>query len=336
MDEPNVVGSAAGAIIDTVKALHGHQLVAVMGAPDGSTLSADIMLVPEGLKAISLKDFRDQYRTRPERMRGTAIVTTPDTYHELTARHATPDSAIFALADRTHPALTTVIDYHQRSDVIGTAKHRCELADFGQHRVHYPLVLSDQWRAWREVNGKSLDQATFAALLEDRALDLAPVPEWLRPGTDTAPTAPGDIRLRDAVARLTRTVAGPERLLELSRGLDLTEKSEVVQRVNLDSGETAFTFKSEHRDSAGDRVQVPNLFLIAIPVFQNASAWLMAVRLRYKLSGQRVTWSVAMMRHEETFDAAIAELASRAAQETGLPLYYGQPEMKGIDTVERA
>lgn len=321
MDIDKVRGSDAAAIIAAVKDLHGFQTVPVYPPGDLSTLGNDVALVPKGMELLSLKPFRDEYRIRPERKRGVAIVTDLDSLIALADRHKIPDSVIFADRSRTSPSITVIVNYHDEDTSDG-------LPRFGDHRAFYPLALSDEWQAWTKADGKPMDQREFAVFLEDRALDLAPLPEWLQPGTDTAPSTPAEHRLRDAVARLGGRVAGPERLIELSRGLDLTENAQVKQKVNLDSGEVAFVYTAEHSGVAGERVAVPNLFLIAVPVFRKGPLWLLAVRLRYALGGGQVKWRVQIARAEETFDAALEADARRASEVTGLPLYYGTPEMK--------
>ena len=128
------------------------------------------------------------------------------------------------------------------------------------------------------------------------------------------------------VLRLGGRVATPEKVFELSKGLAITENSQVENRVNLDSGEATIAFQAEHRDGTGQKVKVPNLFMIAIPVFRNGPAYLMAVRLRYRLSAGKLTWAVSIARMDEAFDHAFHEAAEQARAGTELPLFYGVPE----------
>ena len=86
------------------------------------------------------------------------------------------------------------------------------------------------------------------------------------------------------------------------------------------------SFSAEHRDGAGAPVKVPNLFLIEIPIFAGSVRYRLAVRLRYRIAGGAVTWWIELARADEAFDDAFRHDAARAAEETGLPLLYGQPE----------
>src|SRR3546814_16310007 len=77
-------------------------------------------------------------------------------------------------------------------------------------------------------------------------------------------------------------IAGPSRLMDLSVGLKVYEKANVSEAVNLASGEVQIQFTSEHVDGTGSPLKVPNLFLIAIPVFKNGQFYRLAARLRYR------------------------------------------------------
>lgn len=314
-------GSDAEAIIATMKDLLTPTTIAAGAAPDGTTGAVDIVAVPKGVELKSLKALRDEYRTRPERKRGTAGVTDLDSLIELTNRHKRPESTMFAHRSRETPAITSVINYHEVDPISGEPR-------FGDHRVLYPLTLSDEWGKWMKADGQAMSQADFAAFIEDRVLDLAVVPEWAIPGTEVRPSTEAEENLAAAIRRLGGRVAGPDRIVELSRNLTISEKAEYRQQSNLDTGETVIVYASEHRDEGGDRFKVPNLFLIAIPVFQRGDLWLMAVRLRYRPVGGKVIWYVQITGAEHTLDHAFEEAARKAAQATGLPLYYGTPETK--------
>jgi hypothetical protein len=58
---------------------------------------------------------------------------------------------------------------------------------------------------------------------------------------------------------------------------------------------------------------VPNLFLIAIPLFVNSWVYRIAVRLRYRKNGGKVVWFYQLYRHDLTFQKAFEEHARRPA-----------------------
>ena len=76
-------------------------------------------------------------------------------------------------------------------------------------------------------------------------------------------------------------------------------------------------------------MKVPNAFLIAIPVFELGERFVIPVRLRYRLNQGHVRWTLALYRSELVFDTAVRETCAKAAAGTGLPLFYGSPEIDG-------
>lgn len=245
------------------------------------------------------------------------------------------------------PSFTAVLDYHQAvnvrldgGDLVPVEQEAgvTPLPRFGKHRAHYAFPLADEFMAWMEMNGLPMGQGDFAAFLEERALDIDPPPVgdgWFN-GEAPAPAAdaPEADRkryefmnlLRTMTARLSGTWAGPERMMELSRGLKVNESNRVEAKANISSGTGGLVFMSEHTDDKGDVLQVPNLFLISIPVFKNGPKYLLPVRLRYRLQAGRVVWFYDTYRHDKTFDAAFDEACTRVRGETGLPLLVGTPE----------
>ncbi len=184
--------------------------------------------------ASSIRSLIEEYREKPDRKKGTAIVNTLDSFVALTNRHKTGNSAIFADTDWRKPSLTTVVDYHER-ETGG-------LADNGKHRVHYPFPLSEEWQAWIAQDGKPMDQGDFAEWIEDHLPELA---------------APDPREAEHYLETFGLKVAAPNEMVALSRGLQIHVESRVKNNVVLQSGEGQITWDEEHRDAAGNRIIHP-------------------------------------------------------------------------------
>jgi len=63
-----------------------------------------------------------------------------------------------------------------------------------------------------------------------------------------------------------------------------------------------------------------------VPIFRNDVAYRIVVRLRYRVSGQRVMWSYSMYQPERAFDHAFSEAATKAQVGTKVPLLFGTAE----------
>jgi uncharacterized protein YfdQ (DUF2303 family) len=293
-------------LFEKAKELQDVQLVVVAGAgrEDDGTPECMLASVPRGRELLSVKKYLDEYLEAPERRKGTTEVTTIDSFVDHVKRFADEDSAIFANDDPKSPALLAVLDYHRAGAVAAPR--------FGKHRTSYQFPVSEEWAAWMAPRD-SLDQASFAAFLEDRIGDVMD------------PSSVGEGTRADA-EKLGINLVGPAKLLELARGLSVRVDSQVAQHVNLSTGETSLAFDEAHKDKAGKPLKVPNGFVVAIPIFRGGALYQIPVRLRYRVRSGSITFSTALHRPEESFRDAFAEACAKAAEATGLPLFYGKPE----------
>lgn len=254
--------------------------------------------------AKSIKTLVEEYRHRPERKSGVAKVFTLDSFVDLTNRHKTSDSVIFADTNWRQPSLTTVVDYHTK-DASGPA-------DNGKHRIHYEFPLSEEWDAWMRLDGQQMDQKAFAEWIEEHLPELA------------APTA---AEVEELEKTFNMTVASPNKMVMLSRGLQVNVESRVKTSTTLQSGEGELLFEEEHRDAAGNKLSVPGLFVLAIPPFFMGQPVRMPVRLRYRVIAGQVKWTFKIFRPDVYITTQIEEDLAKAAQATDLPHFRGKPEV---------
>ncbi|MBT9557523.1 MAG: DUF2303 family protein, partial [Myxococcales bacterium] len=166
------------------------------------------------------------------------------------------------------------------------------ITSWREHRARYAFPLSDEWTAWVNAAGKGMDQATFAAWLEDRILDV------VDPIGVSAVT-------RELAEQLRVTMAGESKLLDLSRGLAVKVEENIASVVTLDTGEITMQWKTEHRDELGEKMRVPNGFAIAIPVFIGGPLVEVLVRLRFKARDGKVTWRVEPVRLRKALEESV-------------------------------
>lgn len=275
-----------------------------------SGVDAPFTVTAGGAQVIPASAFND-YRPAPVRRTGTAHLTSLDSIIAHALRFKDADSAIFASDDRAAPAITVVLDYHR------------EGADsdprFGQHRAHFAFPLSDEWKAWTAHNGNPLKMVEFAEFLEDRIIDVL----YIIPEEDELSE---DLKKFISAGGGEATIATPQRLVELARGLQVHESSAVREVRNLSSGEAQISFTSEHTDANGEPLRIPSLFLIGIPVFRNGPVYRIAARLRYRKTPAGVVFWYDLWRTDRVFDHAFKEACERAEIETELPLFFGKPE----------
>ena len=278
------------------------------GATDVDTFSvADygdevvIATVPEGRTLHDLTAKIEALRLTPRRHKGIARVTRLDAFIALTNRFKDGGTALFC-DDSGEPVLLSVLDYSQAAGDGGPR--------YGEHRVQYAFPLSDEWRAWTMRSLAGMGQQAFAEFLEDRLADVVD-PE----GADV-----------DGLKDLGLKTATGSELLALSRGLTVRVDSKVAAHTNLQTGEGMLSYEESHAGADGAPLRVPGAFVIAIPVFAHGARYKLHVRLRYRVKQGAVTWSLQVHRADVAMTHALDEACTRAAQETGAPLYYGTPE----------
>lgn len=272
-------------------------------------ITAPLLLTPTvggGVEVMSVKDLVDEYRTHPERRRGTAKLGDLASFIDHTNRFKDDGSAIFASDDPTQPKLTSVLDYHHP-----TAKGEPR---FGVHRAVYTFPMSEEWTAWKGAHGSAKSQQSFAEFIETRIVDVIEPVGLGQTATDFAAKL-GGIEF-----------ASPAKLLQLSRGMSVRVGAAVKQAVNLSSGEVQVHYETQHSDERGEPLKVPTAFVIAIPVFRSGVMYQIPVRLRYSVRQGDITWRVELHRAEVMMADAYDEAKALATKETQLPMFVGTPE----------
>ncbi len=264
---------------------------------------AELIYVPKGMEVQSIKKYLDEYRTAPERRKGTARLTTLQSFIAHVNRFSDEHSALFGDDNPQQPRLVAVLNYHEQK--AGAPR-------FGDHRAQYTFPISEEWTTWTTTGVMS--QAAFAEFIEDHIGDVIDPSKGL--GAQTIAF----------VEQLEIALATPSQLMTLSKGLTVYAESKVVNKQDLSTGEGHLAFEVEHRDVHGAPLKVPRGFAVAIPVFTGGDRYTLPIRLRYRVSNAKVTWELKPHRVELAFRHAITEACAKAADETQLPLFYGAPE----------
>lgn len=297
-----LAGRASGVEIITINAPAGLE-----GVP--ATIPAAIRhgTTPE---VIGVEKLFEAYRDHPRFKTGTARALTLDSFILLVRRHMTEHSAVFADTNWREPSFQAVIDYHQVIDTGGGRTVPGDAANL-KHRITYSFPLSEEWKAWVDVNGGRLSQGDFAAFIEDHIADLS------------SPTDAEKIALeRD----FQTTVATPADMLRLSRGLQVNVNSVAKSAVTLQSGEGQITWSEEHVDESGKPLKVPGMFLLNVAPFFMGEKARIPVKLRYRVSGGKVEWTFVIYRPDIHVTERVRTDLDHVAQHTDLPTYEGSPE----------
>ncbi len=286
----------------------GVEIVNLTTAPDAVGLPSTIpVLLKRGEHPAieSVAPLFEPYRLFPKRKEGQASAQTLDAFCDLTNRHKTEHSAVFADANWEKPSFTAVIDYHEATNGGN--------ADFGKHRIHYAFPLSDEWQAWMKLNGEKMTQEDFAYFLEDRIAELS------------SPTEEERVRFERDFAT---TIATPSQLVELSRGLQVNVSSKLKTATTLASGEGQLIWEETHQDASGAVLKVPGIFILSISPFFMGEKMRIPVRLRYRAHGGSIAWLYQIYRPDQYVTEHVRHALFDVETKTELPTYEGTPEMR--------
>jgi len=329
-EETRLTQSEAAAVAEIATRHFKAEPITITDPRDGTEVT--LVAMPDGNAGLRFHDTSQQLnaaRKNPLKRDGRASFTRLDSFIAHVNRFKSGETALFAedsMRGGENPRITAVIDYHDR--VNGEGAPAEPSPRWGQHKSVYTFPVSDEFKTWTEIDGQPMDQTLFAEFLEDHVVDVMAVPDFLKAesqGADDISAA--DRALLDLMLKIQGRPCGPEKLMELSRGLKVFSQEKVVNSTNLSSGEGQIQFATEHTDADGKPLKVPNMFLIAIPIFRGGAPYRIPVRLRYRKSGPALMWSLVLHNLDLVCDHAVTEACDRAAKETDLPLFYGFPEV---------
>lgn len=284
--------------------------LALDGAPkvifiESASFKIPMVSRPSGDGAFEIESVKaeiDKWRDAPERRRGTAVVGTIASFVDLVNRHKDANSAIFADLSDDKPCLTAVIDYHK---LDGGAR-------FGAHRIQYGFPISPEWAAWRAGNGRSMPQGEWASFIEEHIADLV------------APLAAE----KSQFETLFQTkIALPSELISLSRNMQISVEARIKDVRVIQTGESEIVYEEVHKDGSGQKLIVPGLFIINIPLFRDGHPVRITVRLRYRRNDGKISWFYQLYRASEAVRARLQDDCDAVVKDTALPLYEGKPEV---------
>lgn len=210
--------------------------------------------------------------------------------------------------------------------------------------------------------GKLYSQGEFAELLQDREVDIQTPPrDWGLLPADQLDRVLGALNLHDdigaqtgaatalvpagseapalldpdgepvpcetALAKLRRKRFGSATFMaRLALGIEASVGLKFKQTTDLKTGDRSFSFEQTGsvQTKAGRQVNVPDYFLLYVPVFEQAERALLPVRLFYRIRGEEILWGVELMDVARLVRDEVTKVAQSISDETGVPLFFGK------------
>jgi len=287
-----------------------------------------LITVPEGRRIEDLTSeigHAAQF-LRPLRRKGTAKLEHLQSLIDWSNRFKSPESMLYANPDMTAPSLTCIANYHAEGGETYAPGEGVPGAAHCDHRARYAFPLSDEWKAWKAIDGVALEKDDLGEFIEANAKDIMdPTPAMLR-GVEDDKNDGWENRLIQTAQKIEGRFGQLTKLLALSKQFQVFESSDLKVSTNRDTGESEIQFLNEHKDADGRPLNIPNLIIIAIPVFAGGALYRMAVRFRYRKSGGQVKFILSIYNPERAFKASFEEACEDAKTATALPLMFGTPE----------
>jgi hypothetical protein len=297
--------------------------------PEGFDLTkAHLVTLP---KHRVVEDLTEKHRKaaeylKPARRKGTARFDDLQSLIAWTNRFKGSTSALFAKPDMTAPTLTCVADYHAQGEADHASSTGDPTARHCHHRAIYDFPLSEEWKAWMGISGKPLEKDDLGEFIEANAKDIMdPTPAVLK-GIEASKNENWENRLIKTAQQIEGRYGQLTQLLAMSKQFQVYEKSDLTVSTNRDTGESEIQFLNEHKDADGKPLNIPNLIIIAIPVFMGGAPYRMPVRFRYRKMGGSVRFIMSIYNPEKAFEAAFNEAVTEATEATGLLTLMGTPE----------
>lgn len=217
--------------------------------------------VPAGAEVKVIDRDLDEYRTHPRRKTGTYTLRTVDSLIDYLGKHEQPDSELWA--DIDSGTVTAVIDAH--GSVV---------AGWGKHRAVLKLVHTPAWLAWAELDGKMVDQATFAGFIEQRTIDC------ITPNGAT--------------------------VLELAQSFQASKSGAFESSKRLKSGETTLEYREEINATAGTKKQItiPDDLDLQLMPYEGGAMYKVRAKFRFRIDGGQLRLGFKLERPEDVLSSA--------------------------------
>jgi len=188
-------------------------------------------------------------------------------------------------SDETTSKILAVLDYHAALE--GAPR-------WGKHRIDLTLRHSEEWTTWKAKDGQRIPQMEFAEFVEDNG------PDIIDPDAAT--------------------------MLEVAR--DLSAKSDVdfASAIRMNNGSVQFKYSEQTKGTFGNgSVEVPERFVISVPVYIGTDRVSVTARLRYRINAGKLTFWYDLLRADAIERDAFKAVQSSIGEQLGIHIINGSP-----------
>lgn len=167
-----------------------------------------------------------------------------------------------------------------------------EKPNWCDHVATFAVRRSVEFTTWMGSNRKQMTQVDFARFIEDNLPDIAQPPS--------------------------------AELLQVALTFEAKKSVEFASGVRLNNGQIQFAFDEVIRGTAQKgTIEIPEQFVLGIPIHMNGPAYSIPVRLRWRLQDSKLIFWFEIVRPHKFLEDALKEIRTRIETETGLGVFAG-------------
>lgn len=202
------------------------------------------------------------------------------------------DSFIGYLKEFMTGATLIFFDVQQETFTAAFDYHEIDKPSWCEHSAAFKPRRSVEFQAWLDANRKQMTQVEFARFLEEN------LPDVVEPNS--------------------------AELLQVALTFEAKKSVEFASGVRLANGQIQFQYDEVVRGTAQKgTIEIPEKFVLGIPIHANGPAYRIDVRLRWRLQEGNVAFWYEVVRPHRFVEHALKEISQRIASETALPLLAG-------------
>ncbi|MCC7082562.1 MAG: DUF2303 family protein [Burkholderiales bacterium] len=203
------------------------------------------------------------------------------------------EASFIELVNRHKTAATTIYAKVSPPAFVAVINdHSAETAGWRDHKIIWAAERSHEWKTWTGANKRGMKQVEFAQFIEDN------LPDIVEP-------------------------AGAE-MLEISRTLEAKKKVNFASGIRLSNGQTELTYEEEIQGTAAKgKLQIPEAFVIGLPVLEGGARYAVSARLRYRIAEAQLLIWFDLERPHKVLEDAVQQARASIAEKVGLPIVLG-------------
>lgn len=217
----------------------------------------------------------------PDRIQQVVTLDDVESFISYVNEFKTPSSRVFVKYE-ANGSFVAVLDYHTK-----------DKPSFGTHRVHLPLKMTPEFKAWHDIHGKIMLQAGFADFLEDN------------------------------VAVVKKPAAAD--LIQIARTLQSKKEVKFTSSQRLDNGDFNLAYSEESTATAGKKgnLEIPTKIELFVPMFEGAIPTAVGLHFRHRINDGALTFEVKIMQLDRLIKGVIDTTSKQILDETGVDVFKG-------------